>query len=315
MKNMKTRILFILLIAFTLVSCEEYEDYISDFDYTSTYFAYQNPVRTVFSDNLSIEIGAVLAGKRENKKEEKVGFRIAEELLTDASIVGNKKFTLLPADYYNLSNSSEMIIPKGEFVGTVTLNLNAEKFLSDPLATSNNYALPLLITSTSLDSVIVGDAQQGIPRKDYTIVVIKYIDKHHGIYYHRGQRVKYDSAGKIVDVLRYVTEEQEEEYIQNVVWDMFTVNAGTLRTNGVGEHTTASGKTYALDISVSDDNKVVINGVSNSLISDIKDLGNSVYNEEDKSFYLNYQYMKDEFKYVMKDTLYFRNDGLKLELW
>lgn len=312
---MKARIFIILLISYLLTACEKYEDYITDFDYTSTYFAYQNPVRTVFSDNLNIEIGAVLAGKRDNKKDETVTFKIAEELLADASIVGKNKFTLLPSDYYTLSNNSEMVISKGEFVGKVTLSLNADKFLSDPLATKNSYALPLLITSTSLDSIIVGDAEQGIPRKDYTIVVVKYIDKDHGIYYHRGQRKKYDSTGKLVDVLRYVTEDQEDEYIQNVVWNMFTVNAGTLRSNGVGEHTTASGKNYGLDVSVSNDNKVSIKGYESSLIPNIVDLGSSVYNKEDKSFYLNYQYEKDGFKYIMSDTLYFRNDGLKLELW
>ena len=315
-QQMKVRILITALVSCMIcVSCSKYDDFTHDFDYTSTYFAYQNPVRTVFSDNLEIEIGAMMGGKRKSKSEETVSYRIAPELLEDAEIVGKNKFTLLPADYYSLSSKDKLIIPKGEFLGKTKLTLDGEKFLNDPHAINKYYALPLLITETSLDSVLIGNANAGIPRKDYTIVVIKFISKYHGIYYHRGQRAKYDADGTLVDVLRYVTEDQEEEFIENVVWDFSTLSANTMRSNGVGENYSTSSKKYALDLSVANDNKVAIKGVDNSLIPVIKDLGTSIYEPGQKKFYLNYEYSDAGFKYVMKDTLTFRNDGLKLELW
>ncbi len=314
--NMKTKLLIVCLFSFFLVSCEKYEDFVNDFDYTTVYFAYQNPIRTVFSNNLQIEIGAVMGGRRENNAVETVSYRIAPELLTDANIVGTKKFTLLPEDYYTLSSPGTLTIPKGDFLGKTKLTLNADKFLQDPLAISNTYALPLLITGTSLDSVLVGSEEAAWKdRKDYTVIVIKYISQYHGIYYHRGQRIKYDSNGTLVDIFRYVTEKQEEEYIQNVVWNMSTLNANTLKSDGVGENTTVTGKTYALNLSIASDNKVSIADNAGSLIKNITDLGNSVFKPDQKTFILNYEYSADGYKYVMKDTLYFRNDGLKLDLW
>lgn len=297
-----------------LFSCEKYEDFTNDFDYASVYFAYQNPVRTVFANNLEIEIGAVLGGRRENNREESVSYKIAPELLVDKSLVGNNNFTLLPADYYVLSNPDKLIIPKGDFLGKTKLTLDPAKFLNDPAATSKTYALPLLITDTSVDSIIGKDQTGG--RKDYTIVVIKYIHALHGVYYHRGQRTKYDiNTNDLIDTYRYVTEKQEEEFIQNIVWDMFTIDSYRLRTNGVGEKLTSKDGNYAMDITIGVDNEVSITNVAGSLVNNIIDLGNSHYDTPQKAFYLNYEYTDLEFKYVMKDTLYFRNDGLKLELW
>lgn len=311
---MNTKWIIISLCVAFFFSCEKYEDFTSDFDYTSVYFAYQNPVRTVYANNLEIEVGVVLGGKRMNDKDETVAYRIAPELLTNKSIVGNNNFIMLPTDYFTLSSPDQFIIPKGEFLGKTKLVLNADKFLNDPLATSNTYAVPLLITTTSLDSIIVGE--NNATRKDYSIVVIKYVHNLHGVYYHRGQRTKYDkNTDSLIDVYRYVTEEQEEEFIQNIVWDMFTVDNQTLRTNGVGEKTTSSDGKYAMEITVDSDNNVSITNTSQSLIDNIVDLGGSIYNSSKKAFYLNYEYVDDNHRYVMKDTLYFRNNNLKLELW
>ena len=305
---------FLLMIA--LSSCEKYEDYINDFDYTTVYFAYQNPVRTVFSNNLKIKIGVVMGGRRENKSNETVSYRIAPELLTDVAVMGANTFTLLPADYYTLANAGELTIPKGEMLGEAELVLNRDKFLADPLATTKTYALPLLITGTSLDSILTGSVDKGIARKDYTIIVIKYISQYSGIYYHRGQRSKYDSGGSLIDVVRYVTEDQEDEYIQNLVWNMTTIDATTLKADGIGENYSSDTKKYAFNMMIANDQTVSLSGNATSLIPNITDLGNSRYDKEKKSFYLNYQYIDtNNMKYVMKDTLIFRNDGLKLELW
>lgn len=313
---MKLKLLIPAILLLALTSCKKYEDFATDFEYTTAYFSYQNPVRTVFSDKLEIEFGALMAGRRENNQSETVNYKIAPELLTNTSIVGSKVFKLLPADYYTLSNSETMTIPAGEFLGKTVLKLNAGKFLADPLATSNTYALPLLITGTSLDSVLVGNTTAGIARKDYTIIVVKYISQFHGVYYQRGLREKWGADGKLIDVLKYVNSSDENEYVKNRVWNLNTINANTLVTTGVGENLSVTGKNYSFNINVAADSKVTIENNSASLIKNITDLGNSKYDAAKKAMYLNYQYVAaDNMKYIMKDTLLFRNDGLKLELW
>ena len=51
--KMKARMKINIITAFTLffgfVGCEEYEDYIKDYDYSAVYFAAQQPVRTLVS--------------------------------------------------------------------------------------------------------------------------------------------------------------------------------------------------------------------------------------------------------------------------
>lgn len=313
---MKTKFFIAFLMLLMVSSCEKYESYIDDFDYTTVYFAYQNPVRTVFSNNLQFDIGVAMGGVRTNISNQTADFVIAPELLTDADVVGNNNFTLLPADYYTLSNDAQFVIPKGDFVGKIKVTLNQEKFLADPLATGKTYALPIKITDTSLDSILVGNATKAIARKDYTIVVVKYISKYHGIYYHRGQRLKYDAGNNLIGTHHYVTSNQEYEYVQNVVWNFITLKSDILQSSGVGEFYSSGSKNYSLNLKILTDNTVQIIGNPSSLIPNVQDLGNSVYDVAKKSFYLNYQYTDiDNMRYVMKDTLIFRNDGLILELW
>ena len=316
---MKVRYILFALLLLSLNSCK-YDDFREDFDYTTVYFAYQKPVRTVFSNDPSIEIGVVLGGKRENKVDEKVNFQIEPELLTDSKYVGKNTFTLLPEDYYTLSDNNTITIPKGKFLGTVKLVLNKDKFLSDPLATGNTYALPIRITNSTTDKILTGDAEAGIAAKDYTIIVIKYISEYHGVYYHRGQRAAYDKSGNLLDVLRYVTEKEEDIYIKNLVWNINTIDATSLTTDGVAEYLTNKENKYSMVITVNPDNTVSIKdnpASGSSKITGITDSGKSKYDREQKKFYLNYEYTDaiTENRYVMLDTLIYRNTNMSLELW
>lgn len=316
---MKAKLFFLLTVILSLTSCQKYEDFIEDFDYSTTYFAYQKPVRTVFSDDLSIEIGVVLGGKRENKTDERVTFQIEPEMLQDVDYVGSNQFKLLPEDYYSLSDNNCIIIPKGKFLGTVRLTLNKEKFLMDPLAVESTYALPIRITESSTDQILKGDIEAGIAAKDYTIVVIKYISEYHGVYYHRGQRTSYDNLGNMIETLKYVGEHEEDIYIKNLVWNLGTINASSLTTDGVAEFLSGTSK-YSMVLNINENNSVSISdnlSPGSSQITGIKDLGDSKYDREKKQFYLNYEYIDEAsgIRYVMADTLIYRNTEMELELW
>ncbi len=71
---------------------------------------------------------------------------------------------------------------------------------------------------------------------------------------------------------------------------------------------------------VNEDNSVSISDnliPGSSQITGIKDLGASKYDREKKQFYLNYEYTDaaSGIRYVMADTLIYRNTEMKLELW
>ena len=56
---MKAKLIFLLTVILSLTSCQKYEDFIEDYDYSTTYFAYQRPIRTVFSDDPKIVFRSV----------------------------------------------------------------------------------------------------------------------------------------------------------------------------------------------------------------------------------------------------------------
>ena len=164
-----------------------------------------------------------------------------------------------------------------------------------------------------------GDIEAGIAAKDYTIVVIKYISEYHGVYYHRGQRTSYDNLGNMIETLKYVGEHEEDIYIKNLVWNLGTINASSLTTDGVAEFLSGTSK-YSMVLNINENNSVSISdnlSPGSSQITGIKDLGDSKYDREKKQFYLNYEYIDEAsgIRYVMADTLIYRNTEMELELW
>src|SRR3989337_1576313 len=157
--QMKTRSILVAsgILLTSLFSCEPYEEYVKDFDYTVVYFGSQKPLRTIVAyDDMQFKVGVTLGGKRENTVEEFATFEIDPSLLENPDLMGDNNFTLIPPEYYSLSNANTMVIPKGRFIGDVTVTLNREAFTSDPLANLNTYALPLRLITTSADSISSG---------------------------------------------------------------------------------------------------------------------------------------------------------------
>ena len=312
---MKIKIYTIALIALIFAACEKYEDFTNDYEYSNVYFAYQNPVRTVLTDDLSFKVGVVMGGKRANNVDEHVTFELAPELLSDPDIVGDNNFTMLPSNYYTISSANDITIERGEIVGFVTVDLNRELFLSDSLCLDNNYALPFLIKETTLDSILVGSEELSIPRKDYSIVVVKYQHKTHGVYYHRGNRTQYKADGSTVDKVVSYIPAGHSIYEPDIAWKIQTYDANSLFTNGIAEFPEdGDDNNYSLKINHPENDQISIEAGKNSVITGVTDLGSS-YDSENKVYYLNYEYTIENIKNVMNDTLSFRDDMLSLELW
>ena len=207
-----------------------------DFEYQTTYFASQFPIRTVelgedlFVDNSldnqhKVLVTAITGGVRENKKDIVLNFSVDPSLcdrLYYPVANGGRKILPLPANYYQLA-SNQIIIPKGSLMGGVEVQLT-DAFFQDPLAIDNNYALPLLLSNAKgADSILRGQPTLGItnPRrtfgndwivqpKDYVVYTIKYVNPWHGNYLRRGVDIM-TAGGNSRTVTRHATYVESDE--------------------------------------------------------------------------------------------------------
>lgn len=305
-------IILVLLVAIAFSSCEQYEDYKTDYKYSTVYFPYQQPLRTVvMGEGLDFEVGVVLGGRRDNQQRETVQYEL------DISLLAGTGLRLLPEEYYTLSDESQMVIPSGSIFGRVTVNLDSSQFVNDSLSYQTTYALPLRITESSVDSVLQGEYNEAtgeyeVAPKDYTVVAIKYINPYHGTYYHKGVDYTYNSEDQPVDTSIY----SFPNLVNNFTWKLETRGPQTVMTNGIGGNTSGDGGTYAMKLNV-DGTDVTLENVADGL-SDITSVGgnSASYDPENETFYLEYSYTDNQgLRHEVSDTLIFRDHGLEFETW
>ena len=205
-----TAIAGIILLTLGIFSCKNEEWSFPDFDYTTTYFPYQSPVRTLvlgdyYFDNtndnqLKFLVSVNSGGVYKNTENITVEF-VVDPTLTDSlynSTTGTRMYAL-PTSLYTLSNTSTITIPSGQPHGSVEVQLT-QSFLDDPLAIGVNYVVPLRITSSTTDSVLQGNPLVSNPDlriaghwatrpKNYTLFCIKFVNEFHGTYLLRGTSV------------------------------------------------------------------------------------------------------------------------------
>lgn len=298
-----------ILLAAALTSC--YDEYVKDYDYDGVYFPYQENVRTfVVGEGLKIDVGAVLAGVLENNKDRVVRYQIKNDLVTpDAlarmksgqnyiknSVAGVNELLPMPADYYSLSNSEEMVIRKGSHGGTVTVYADSTKFLSDPKTLKAAYALPFYIESADADSIIE-------PMR-YAVIGLKYENMLFGNYWHGGVRVVKDAAGNTLNTVAYYTQIPQPE---SKVWTLSTVAPFELETNGLADDADKG----SMKLTLNSDGTITVGKSSSSDINVLPD-GESRFNQakllQDRKIFLKYKYDNGDgtISYVT-DTLTFRN--------
>lgn len=301
---MKKLLFASILLLFTLQAC--YDDYKTDYLYSTSYFAFQHPVRTLLQEpgeELKFELGVSLGGKYTNENNEVIDYIIAPELLDSImSIDSTVSFKLLPADYYTVSNDAQMIISSGNFVGDVTFTLDSEKFLNDSLSHTSTYVMPLEITGSTTDSILT--------HKDYTIAVIKYINQYEGYYWLKGKDLQLDLYGNPVDTFAYA----EEDLVLNRSILMSTEGKDVVKVNYAGRNLTDSDSDYSMRITIRDDGKAVLSPQDNSIITAVTGAG--VYSIGDRGLVLDYRYV-DAFgaTHQVNDTLIYRNTEMKFTTW
>ena len=168
---------------------------------------------------MQIKIGVTLAGVMDNKMDRKVSFQI------DPSLLDGTGYTMLPANYYTLSNDNEMLIPSGWAQGAITLTGDLAAIGTDPdmlPADPQKYALPLVITgATDIDTVL--------QTKKTTIIPIRYEHTLYGNYLHSGTLTVKDNQGTEIGTVSYHSDVDAPE---SAIWRLSTMSTGSVMAKG-----------------------------------------------------------------------------------
>jgi hypothetical protein len=229
--NMK-RVILTLLIAIGLFSCHNFEIEHPDYKYTSGFFPYQFPVRTLVlgdyiydnsNDNAhKFVISVAMGGVYENTKDRVFEIEVDDNLCNNILFTTNgDQIRAMPRSYYTLSSPNQITIPAGKMNGGIEVQL-ADAFFSDPLAIKNTYVVPLrLKSSNDVDTVLKGSTsnpssdvrivtQWNIAPKNFTMFAVKYINEFHGVYFHYGSSKVKDLAGAVLKDSTY-----SQQYVEN----------------------------------------------------------------------------------------------------
>lgn len=286
MKNI-LRLLAYGLIALMATSC--YDDFVTDNDFTSVYFPHQELERTfVYGEFNTIKVAVQLGGRRENNATEWVTYQV------DTAVEADPSLTLLPEDYYDLSDKERFTINAGNFGGEIDLTVTEEFFAR---ADTTSYYIPfsLVDKSTDVDTLL--------EFKKTMILKLKVETAKFGNYYHNGVVVITTPEGT-VSTQAYHQEEPVTNAVNN--WELSTLVHDTLMTDGIATKKTTT-KDYRFNLFVNSDNTVDIYPNASSEWAVYPD-GPSSYDPEKREFYLSYKYT-DVFgyEYVAQDTVIFRN--------
>jgi hypothetical protein len=300
--TIKITIALVCISFFGLQGC--YEEYAKDFDYAAVYFGEQKPLRTLVTKNdqseLVFRIGATIGGLRENKKGYDVDYELAPDLLT--TVEGAEEFKLLPATCYTIVNDGNFTfhIPKGKMIGDCQVRINKNAFVALQGSLEATWAIPLRLLSTDADTILVA--------KNYTILVVKYIDEHSGNYYCRGSEVS-DAPGSVK-----VTYSQTD-WSRNKVRTLTTLSPTEFDMEGMGKINDVFDAADHLKITIKN-GTVKLESRSGST-NQIVDLGSS-YNAADKIFTLKYKYTKGSVNFTVNEQLKLRQDvekELRFQEW
>lgn len=214
-----------------LASCENSDQDFPDYEGgVSVYFANQYPVRTIVLgedeydttlDNAhKCQLQGTMGGSYNGKQ-------ISVDITVDNSLCNNLYFAdgttpvlAMPSNYYTLSGTT--MDYKGGFTGSIDVQLT-DAFFNDPKALSNNYVIPVVMTSQrGADRILTGStiiegeqaqrtnaSRWDVAPKDYMLYCVKFICKYDANYLRRGvDQISYN--GNTQTVIRHKGVENDE---------------------------------------------------------------------------------------------------------
>ncbi|ODS84536.1 MAG: hypothetical protein ABS46_03230 [Cytophagaceae bacterium SCN 52-12] len=327
---------FALMLLTALAACKNQEIEFPDFDYTTGYFPYQYPVRTLvlgkdIYDNTNDNdhkflISTTMGGVYENTMDRIFKIQVDNSLCEKALFASTQTpIRPLPQEYYTLSSPDQIVIPAGKVSGSIEVQLK-DAFFDDTLAIGLSYVVPIRISQvTNLDSVLRGNPAlpspdpritshwQAVP-KDFTMFAIRYVNPYHGNYFHRGRSTLKDSTGQVAETTAY-----RQPYItSDEVWKLTTTSKNQVSATGVLRSAIVTGPLNLL-LTFSGENCTVNSGKdfpyeikgTGKFLSDADEWGN----KKRDAIHISYEFSDGKNTYSATDTLVVRDRGVIMEVY
>lgn len=337
---MKYNTIILTLAAMSILAGCRNEDWeFQDYKYTTVYYSYQTPVRTLilgedFYDNTldnehKCKIMARTGGAYSNKNNIVIDVEI-DESLCDGWYFGDldREIKVMPRNYYNYEalKKTQILIPAGSPTGGVTVELTDE-FFKDKDAVRTNYVIPMVMTNVNgADSILQGKPAVTSPDrlvsddwivkpKDYILYGIKYVNPWDGIYLRRGKE-QVQEDGKSREIVRHA------EYVEkNDRCKLSTKNLSMLTVPLVTHDRNNREIPFELLIEFDEDNTCIVSHVENSSYT-IQGTGkyvvdgdkNSWGSKDQNALFLEYTLtLPNNNRYQISDTLTFLSRGTVVE--
>lgn len=340
----KISILLVLFILMFNISCKDDELRFDDYDYTTVYFPFQYPVRTLVlgdyvfdnsNDNdLKFKISARVGGLYKNNKDFEVKYQIETNLVNNLVTNENRwdgknensadTLKILPSHYYTLEPNETFIIPKGDFFGGITVQLN-DAFLNDPNAFRTHYVIPLRILSSTADSILSGSSNVESPDprvasdwriapKNFTVFGIKFVNEYHGKYLHRGKSEIKDETGSTIHTIIY-----RNKYVENdEIWSLYTNGRKEVKLTGELRGIPESPGNFEINLLFDDQDNCTVSSTENSTFpisgsGKFVKKGDKWGGKERDVIYLQYSVNEGTNTHSITDTLVFRDKGVAFQ--
>ncbi|MFV0594015.1 MAG: DUF5627 domain-containing protein [Draconibacterium sp.] len=330
------KILLILLIFSGFTACHNFDVDHPDFEYTSGYFPYQFPVRTLVlgdyiydnaNDNAhKFVISVAMGGVYENSTDRAFDIEVDETLCNDVLFSADgDTIHMMPSNYFTLSSNSQIVIPAGKMNGGIEVQLT-DAFFNDPLAIKLGYVVPVRLKgSADVDTILSGSStnpnadvrvssQWAVAPKNFTMFAVKYINEYHGTYFHYGASKVKDSGGSEIESKTY-----SEKYVEsNPTSNLVTTgrNQVSLTTNFNSDVMTGE---VTLLLNFSGDKCTVSSAAGSAYtVSGTGEFKSKAYswgNKDRDGIVLNFTVSDGEQTYEASDVLVARDRGVVMEIY
>jgi hypothetical protein len=336
MRKSSIYVMLVLMVAMgAMISCENQDWEFPDYPYTTTYFPYQYPVRTLVlgdylmdnenDNNHKFIISGLIGGLYENTKGYTFDYSLAPDLVTGLANPTGGPLQVLPASYYTMTPAGSVNVPKGSFAGEIEVQLN-DNFFSDPLSIATNYVIPLQITSATTDSILSGlpDVADPDPRvashwkispMNFTLFGVRFISPYHARYLHRGRVAITETAtGNPLETISY----RKPYIVDDEVWFLTTTGLNTVKVSAPVRLTAGSPGSFSMELSFDASGNCTI---SETTPSPFTVTGSGTYVSEGDEWggmkrgtiYCTYTIQDGTNTYTATDTLVMRDRAVALE--
>jgi hypothetical protein len=332
------KILIILALFTGLAACSNWKQEFPDYKFTSVYFPYQYPVRTLVlgddiydntnDNNHKFLISAAMGGVYENKTNRLIDIALEPTLCNKVrfGVAAGDTIKIMPSSYYTMTPASSITIPAGKFSGAVEVQLT-DAFFNDPLAIGLKYVIPLKITGAAdVDSVLSGRTTKATPDlrkagdwdvapKNFTMFAVKFVNPYHGHYLHRGVTVTKEIATSLV----VNTQTQHQVYKEkDEVWTVLTTGKNQVTYSGVLRSTQLTG-TLKMNLLFDDAGNCVISDAGSTYPvtgnGKFVKLGDSWGGQDRNVIHLTYTAANATYSLTATDTLVVRDRGIVLQTY